>query len=89
MRHLNIKVYGRVQGTFFRVNAQKKADELGITGFARNEPDGTVYIEAEGEEENLQRFLNWCREGPPWASVEKVENKPDPTLKGFSSFETY
>lgn len=45
MKHISIRIYGRVQGVGFRVSAQKKADELGITGFVRNEPDGTVYLE--------------------------------------------
>lgn len=60
-KHLEIKVYGKVQGVSFRNFASQKAHELAILGFVRNEMNGTVYIEAEGEEENLRRFLDWCR----------------------------
>lgn len=70
--HLNIRVYGQVQGVFFRQSSIDKAKQLGITGFARNEPDGTVYIEAEGSEEALEQFQNWCREGSSSARVDDV-----------------
>jgi len=73
VKHLEIKIFGRVQGVFFRHSAKQKAEELNIKGFAKNEPDGTVYIEAEGEEENLKQFLDWCYQGSPFALVEKVE----------------
>jgi len=86
MKHLNIKIYGLVQGVFFRANAKKQADKLNITGFARNEPDGSVYIEAEGEEHNLNKFLKWCNIGPSMANVEKVEASED-NLKNFKEFE--
>lgn len=86
MKHLNIKIFGRVQGMFFRANAKKKAEELQITGFARNEPDGTVYIEAEGEEENLEKFLVWCYKGPPFAMVGKVEYDYLSEMKNFYDF---
>ena len=57
-KHTNLKIYGRVQGVFFRYTAKEKADEFAVTGFARNEEDGSVYIEAEGEEENLDKFIS-------------------------------
>ena len=85
IKHLNIKVYGRVQGIFFRATAKEQTDRLGLTGFARNEPNGTVYIEAEGEESKLDQFLNWCKNGPPLAMVEKIETK-EGQLKNFSEF---
>lgn len=83
-----IKIYGLVQGIFFRVNAKKQAEKLGITGFARNEPDGSVYIEAEGEKENLEKYIKWCHTGPPLAKVKKVvvtEGK----IKNFPDFSAY
>lgn len=86
-KHLNIKIYGRVQGVFFRWEAGRKAKELGITGFAENAPDGSVYIESEGEEENLKAFLEWCEKGPPSASVEKTEFEFSNELKNFKGFE--
>ncbi len=87
MRHFNIKVFGQVQGVFFRTSAKEMADALDIKGFARNEPDGTVYIEAEGEEENLKKFLEWCKEGPNFARVERVE-VVEGEVKKFLGFET-
>lgn len=73
VKHLEIKIYGQVQGVGFRASAQTKAKELRILIFAKNEPDGTVLIEAEGEEINLEKFLAWCKKGPLFARVEKVE----------------
>lgn len=89
MKHLNIKIFGRVQGVFFRANAKKKADELQITGFARNETDGSVYVEAEGEKENLEKFLEWCHHGPPSARIDKVESKSTTKIKKFKNFSTF
>jgi acylphosphatase len=63
MTDLNIKIFGQVQGVFFRGSAKQKAQDLGITGFVRNVL-GAVYIEAEGSEEALEQFLGWCRHGP-------------------------
>ena len=85
-RHLNIKIHGRVQGVFFRHSAKQKAKELAIKGFAQNEPDGAVYIEAEGEEINLKQFLDWCRRGPTFARVEKVESEFKSELQNFNEF---
>ncbi len=86
MQHLNIKIYGKVQGVFFRHSARQKASELNINGFAKNELDGTVYIEAEGKEDNLKSFLKWCHQGPQLASVNKVESEFRPEIKNFTDF---
>lgn len=87
-QHLNINVYGLVQGVFFRATAKEQATQLTLTGFAQNEEDGSVYIEAEGEKENLDKFIKWCNVGPSMAQVEKVVVTED-KLKNFSSFEVY
>lgn len=87
MKHLNIKIYGNVQGVFFRWEAAREANELSITGFAENAADGSVDIEAEGEEENLKAFLKWCEKGPPSASVEKTEFEFSGELKNFKDFQ--
>lgn len=86
--HFNIKIYGLVQGVFFRATAKEAADKLSITGFARNEKDNTVYIEAEGEKNKLDKFIKWCNIGPSMAEVEKVLVTED-KLKNFSRFEVY
>lgn len=71
-RHYNITVSGRVQGVWFRKYTCDKADELGITGFVENKPDGTVYVEAEGREGDLKKFIEWLHRGSPRSEVQQV-----------------
>jgi acylphosphatase len=71
--HLKVIITGKVQGVSFRSSARREAERLGLHGFARNESDGSVYIEAEGNHKQLQEFLEWCKEGSPAALVESVE----------------
>lgn len=85
MQHLNIKVYGKVQGVYFRHGTKAVADQLGVKGFIRNEEDGSVYIEAEAEEWIIENFLDWCNEGPDRSEVESVE-KTESDLQGFTNF---
>ncbi|WP_411700847.1 acylphosphatase [Conyzicola sp.] len=66
-------VSGLVQGVGFRWSARSVAQELGVSGFARNRPDDTVEVEAEGAPVSVDRFLDWLRHGPPSASVSGVE----------------
>lgn len=70
---LIIDIWGKVQGVFFRASAKRKADALGVSGFAQNMPDGSVHIEASGRQEDLDAFLAWCHEGPEKAEVRRVE----------------
>lgn len=82
-----LRVHGRVQGVFFRDAILKKASEMGLGGFVRNEPDSTVYVEAEGEDEKVDELLRWCRKGgPPMAKVEFVMSEEDSELRGFKEF---
>lgn len=78
MKHLNIRVTGRVQGVYFRASTRDIATKLKLRGFVRNEPDGSVYIEAEGSEEALDEFVAWCHHGPPAAIVKNVEVQEGP-----------
>lgn len=86
-KRLSIEIYGSVQGVFYRHSAKREADRLNLYGFARNEPDGSVYLEAEGEEKDLKEFLEWCRKGPPSAQIQKVESEFSRELKNFTQFE--
>lgn len=72
MTRATIIVSGEVQGVFFRRFAREEADDLGITGFARNQPDGSVYIEADGYDARLKEFVERMREGAPGSSVSFV-----------------
>ncbi len=83
--HYDITIEGKVQNVGFRFYAQKKAHEFEITGSVRNQRDGSVFIEAEGEEENLSQYIKWCHKGPPWASVTNVRVNQSPVMnyRGF------
>lgn len=85
-KHLDIRITGKVQGVWFRDSTKAVANQLGIYGFVRNEPDGSVYAEAEGEPVKLEAFLEWCYEGPELARVENVEVHERIVLEGFSDF---
>jgi acylphosphatase len=86
MKHVNIRVVGKVQGVFFRASTKEQADFLGVKGFVRNESNGDVYIEAEGDEHQLQEFLKWCGLGPNRARVDHV-NVKESEFKNYGNFE--
>ncbi len=75
-----------MQGVWFRDSTRRKAIELEIAGFVRNEPDGAVFIEAEGSPESLNKLIEWCWEGPPNAKVEDVATVQS-SLKNYEGFE--
>ena len=72
MKSLRINVYGRVQGVWFRATTRELAEKLGLDGFVKNEPDGSVYIEVSGQDKAVMQFLNGVMEGPELAKVEKL-----------------
>ena len=84
-KHYAIKISGLVQGVFFRASAKAMADSMGISGIVRNEPDGSVYVEAEGEGDDLRKFIEWCRHGPRRAIVER-SNASEGVVKNYKSF---
>lgn len=86
MKHYTIRVTGTVQGVFYRKSTRAKAKDLGLTGFVRNEPDGSVYMEAEGEKSRLDALVSWCWQGPPAASVQDVSVEEGP-LRQYANFE--
>ena len=70
---LHVLIRGRVQGVFFRESTRRQAEELGLSGFVRNLPDGCVEAYFVGEEEAVQSGLDFLRRGPPGARVDSVE----------------
>lgn len=86
-KRVEIKVSGLVQGVFFRRGAKAEAERRGLTGFARNEPDGSVRIVVEGEEGDLRKLVEWARVGTEFARVEKVEVEWQDTRNEFDGFE--
>ena len=87
MKRIHILITGRVQGVFYRENCKKAANKLGLVGWARNNPDGTVEVVAEGEEPKLKELLEWCKRGSPSSSVEKVNFSFEEATGEFEGFE--
>jgi acylphosphatase len=85
VKHIKVIITGKVQGVYFRETARQEALKLGISGLVRNEPDGTVYIEAEGENEAVNTFIRWCHVGPPGAVIESVSVSEQPA-GGYTDF---
>ena len=72
MKTIRLTIKGKVQGVFYRATAKDVADQLGIKGWVKNLPDDNVEIKATASEEILQKFMNWCNQGPPRAKVNDV-----------------
>ena len=79
-------VRGRVQGVFFRAEASSRARSLGLVGWVRNVPDGTVEAVFEGAQEHVDSMLRWCEHGPAGARVESVDVEWEPPA-GARAFE--
>jgi acylphosphatase len=86
MKHIDIKVIGRVQGVSFRATAKAVADQLGVRGTVRNMEDGSVFIEAEADESILEMFLEFCNEGSDYSEVTGV-SVSEGELKNYRNFE--
>jgi len=84
MKRIEIRVYGFVQGVGFRAYTRRRALDLGLKGFAKNERDGSVYIVAEGEEEKLKTLLEFVKNGP--GRVKNVEYTFNEASGEFSDF---
>lgn len=68
----HVIISGRVQGVFFRMETKKAADRLGVSGWVRNQLDGTVEAVFEADRDRVDAIIDWCREGPPHADVTDV-----------------
>lgn len=85
-KQINLKIYGKVQGVFFRDSSRAEAKELNLSGWAKNQADGTVEITAEGDDKDLIKFIEWCKYGPDHAEVEKVDIKWTKPTGEFDDF---
>ena len=86
MESRSLRVIGRVHGVGFRWFVYHAAKREGITGFARNEPDGSVEIVAEGDQEALSRFEAAVRGGPARARVDAVDCEIGPASGAYADF---
>jgi acylphosphatase len=84
---VHVLVRGLVQGVNFRWYTQRRAAELGLCGFVRNQPDGWVEVVAEGERASLDSLIDWLRVGPSAAIVESVDAQWNSPSGEFSRFE--
>lgn len=72
-KHVQITIYGKVHGVFFRASVKRKADALGIVGSVKNNDDGTVIIDASGSSDRIDQMIAWCHNGPRAARVDRVD----------------
>jgi acylphosphatase len=68
-----VRVHGHVQGVFFRDSCTREAESRGVSGWVRNDEDGTVSAHFEGEDAPVAAMVAWCRTGPPRAAVSHVD----------------
>jgi acylphosphatase len=68
-QRVHVIVRGRVQGVYFRASTRNRARQLGLAGWVRNCPDGSVEVLAEGQKTHLEQLITWCHGGPPGALV--------------------
>ncbi|MDP1646030.1 MAG: acylphosphatase [Thiobacillus sp.] len=73
MKTQHLRIHGRVQGVWFRESMCREAERLGVTGWVRNAPDGSVEAVIQGSAEAVDTLTGWARSGPPQARVERIE----------------
>jgi len=79
-------VYGYVQGVLFRDFVSRRATELGLTGYVRNLPEGSVEVNAEGRRKQLEKLIGYLKVGPPMAEVDKVVTNWSEYTGNYSRF---
>lgn len=72
MRTQHLLIQGRVQGVWFRESMRREAEQLGVTGWVRNTPDGAVEAVVQGQDEAVDALIAWAHAGPPMARVERI-----------------
>jgi acylphosphatase len=83
----HIRVSGQVQGVFFRDSTRRKAEELGLSGWVKNLPDGKVEAVFEGPSDSVRKMVRWCEEGPQQASVENLDADFEGSGEDLQGFE--
>lgn len=86
LKRVEIKITGQVQGVFFRQGVGEIAEKFGLTGWVKNEQDGSVWVVAEGRKEDLQKLVEWCRKGTDWSRVDDIKIKWQEASGEFKKF---
>lgn len=79
-------ISGHVQGVFYRATTEEVARSHGVCGWVKNNPDGTVEAVFEGDREAVDRVIEWCREGPEMARVDRVDVSWEDFRDEFDNF---
>lgn len=82
----HILITGRVQGVYFRSYARAEAEKLSLSGWVRNSAGGSVELVVEGEKEDVEAMIGWCRKGPPSAIVTNVSTEWEDFKDEFDCF---
>jgi acylphosphatase len=85
-RRAHLHIYGHVQGVSFRYSARRQARSLGLIGWVRNCPDGSVELVVEGEDDAMSSFLSWAHRGPSGAYVERIDVEDLPPESDSATF---
>ncbi len=83
---VSVRITGRVQGVFFRAETRKAALLVQVDGYVKNMTDGSVQALFQGSRDQIEKMLEWCRDGAPLSKVEGVNAQPvaiQPEIKGF------
>jgi len=88
MKATTITITGKVQGVGFRYSARAKANDLKVTGWVTNRPDGSVRAFVQGDDDSVDRFIEWLRSGPAGATVTGLDVSDDTVDDGLSRFES-
>ena len=87
MKTYQLRITGKVQGVWYRASAKDKAIALGLRGRVWNEPNGDVGALVQGHETRINEFIEWCKQGPPLASVNEIILHEQLTTEIFGGFE--
>ena len=86
VERVRLRITGRVQGVWYRGSMRDEAGRLGVRGWARNLPDGSVEAVVEGEPAAVRRLIAWCHSGPPGARVTEVRETEEPAAGDIADF---
>jgi len=87
IKHYHLLISGRVQGVSYRVNAWQRGQQLGLTGWVANLPDGRVEMHIEGDEDKLREMIEWAQTGPRFANVNDIAINEKAISNEYSDFE--